>query len=86
MLTAQEARKMSNMGTHIPIASEVEKALNGVFGKIIAAAESGKTFISYDFYSDRLTLDQRIEAIVYLQNMGYDVHKLDYPTQIWLQW
>lgn len=86
MLTAQEVREMSDMGTHIPIASEVEKALNGVFGKIIAATEIGKTFISYDFYSDRLTLDQRIEAIVYLQNMGYDVHTLDYPTQIWLQW
>lgn len=86
MLTAKEARILSDTGTSAPIAEEIENALNGVFEKVRTAAEKGKTFITYDFYSDRLSQEQRVEVIVRLQDAGYDVHKLDYPAQIWLQW
>ena len=86
MITAKEARELSDTGTPAPIAEEIENALNGVFEKVRTAAEKGKTFITYDFYSDRLSQEQRVEVIVRLQGAGYDVHKLDYPAQIWLQW
>lgn len=86
MLTAKEARKLSDTGIATQGNTNVENVLNGVSEKISQAASAGLTFIVYDFFCDHLTQEEKVGVIVHLQNAGYDVHRFDYPAQIWIQW
>lgn len=87
MLTAKEAKEMSaKTGANHMVNSETAAVLDKISEKIEDAAEKGRSFIVYDFYSDKLSQEERIFVIVSLHQEGYEVHRLDYPAQIWIRW